>query len=59
MPDAADKITDFHNKKSEVSLGEKNEYRLIAREEDAEFLRVDILGRAASCSWSPASKSGG
>src|SRR5450759_4180760 len=37
MPDAADDITDFLYKKGKVSLGETNEYRLIAREEDAEF----------------------
>ena len=37
MPDAADDITDFLYKKGKVSLGEKNEYRLTAREEDADF----------------------
>ncbi|CAI0872172.1 Uncharacterized conserved protein [Serratia plymuthica] len=37
MPDAADDITDFLYKKGKISLGEKNEYRLIAREEDADF----------------------
>ncbi len=42
MPDAADDITDFLYKKGKVSLGEKNEYRLIAREEDAEFFRMEI-----------------
>lgn len=42
MPDAADDITDFLYKKGKVSLGEKNEYRLIAREEDAEFFRANI-----------------
>lgn len=42
MPDAADDITDFLYKKGKVSLGEKNEYRLIAREEDAEFFRTNI-----------------
>ena len=36
MPDAADDITDFLYKKGKISLGEKNEYRLIAREEDAD-----------------------
>ncbi|MGB7989804.1 MAG: HNH endonuclease family protein [Candidatus Methylophosphatis roskildensis] len=39
MPDAADDITDFLYKKGKVSLGETNEYRLIAREEDADFFR--------------------
>ncbi len=39
MPDAADDITDFLYKKGKVSLGEKNEYRLTAREEDADFFR--------------------
>lgn len=42
MPDAADDITDFLYKKGKVSLGERNEYRLIAREEDAEFFRANI-----------------
>ncbi|MCX7069380.1 MAG: DUF262 domain-containing HNH endonuclease family protein [Gammaproteobacteria bacterium] len=42
MPDAADDITDFLYKKGKVSLGEKNEYRLIAREEDVEFFRANI-----------------
>lgn len=42
MPDAADDITDFLYKKGKASLGEKNEYRLIAREEDAEFFRANI-----------------
>jgi hypothetical protein len=37
MPDAADDITDFLYKKGKASLGEKNKYRLIAREEDADF----------------------
>lgn len=40
MPDAADDITDFLYKKGKVSLGETNEYRLIAREEDADFFRT-------------------
>ena len=44
MPDAADNITDFLYKKGKVSFGEKNEYRLIAREEDTEFFRADIQG---------------
>lgn len=42
MPDAADDITDFLYKKGKVSLGETNEYRLIAREEDADFFRTFI-----------------
>lgn len=42
MPKAADDITDFLYKKGKISLGEKNEYRLIAREEDAEFFRTHI-----------------
>ena len=35
-------ITDFLYKKGKVSLGEKNEYRLTAREEDADFFRANI-----------------
>ena len=42
MPDAADDITDFLYKKGKISLGEKNEYRLTAREEDAAFFRANI-----------------
>lgn len=42
MPDAEDDITDFLYKKGKKSLGEKNEYRLIAREEDADFFRSFI-----------------
>jgi hypothetical protein len=42
MPDAADDITDFLYKKGQVSLGETNEYRLIAREEDIDFFRTFI-----------------
>ena len=42
MPQAADDITDFLYKKGKVSLGEKNEYRLTAREEDADFFRINI-----------------
>ena len=42
MPDAADDITDFLYKKGKISLGEKNEYRLTAREEDADFFRTYI-----------------
>lgn len=42
MPDAADDITDFLYKKGKASLGETNEYRLIAREEDAEFFRTYV-----------------
>jgi uncharacterized protein with ParB-like and HNH nuclease domain len=42
MPDAADDITDFLYKKGKVSLGERNEYRLTAREEDVEFFRTFI-----------------
>lgn len=42
MPDAADDITDFLYKKGKASLGQKNEYRLTAREEDAVFFRENI-----------------
>jgi len=42
MPHAADDITDFLYKKGKVSLGEKNEYRLTAREEDADFFRANV-----------------
>lgn len=42
MPDAADDITDFLYKRGKISLGEKNEYRLTAREEDADFFRTNI-----------------
>lgn len=42
MPNAEDDITDFLYKKGKKSLGEKNEYRLIAREEDADFFRTFI-----------------
>ncbi|MHB1605796.1 MAG: DUF262 domain-containing protein [Leptospirales bacterium] len=42
MPDAADDITDFLYKKGKISLGEKNEYRLTAREEDADFFCTNI-----------------
>lgn len=42
MPEAADDITDFLYKKGKASLGEKNEYRLLAREEDAAFFRTFI-----------------
>lgn len=42
MPDAEDDITDFLYKKGKKSLGEKNEYRLIARVEDADFFRSFI-----------------
>jgi hypothetical protein len=42
MPEAADDITDFLYKKGKASLGEKNEYRLMAREEDATFFREFI-----------------
>lgn len=42
MPEAANDITDFLYKKGKTSLGEKNEYRLIAREEDADFFRSNI-----------------
>ncbi|PWU71752.1 DUF262 domain-containing protein [Ochrobactrum sp. POC9] len=42
MPDAEDDITDFLYKRGKKSLGEKNEYRLIAREEDADFFRTFI-----------------
>ena len=39
MPEAADDITDFLYKTGKKSLGETNQYRLIAREEDADFFR--------------------
>lgn len=42
MPGAADDITDFLYRKGKVSLGENNEYRLTAREEDADFFRAYI-----------------
>jgi len=42
MPDAAEDITDFLYKKGKVSFDEKNEYRLIVREEDADFFRTSI-----------------
>jgi hypothetical protein len=42
MPEAADDITDFLYKKGKASLGEKNEYRLVAREEDAAFFRKHV-----------------
>ncbi len=42
MPQAAGDITDFLYKKGKESLGEQNEYRLIAREEDADFFRTYV-----------------
>lgn len=42
IPHAADDITDFLYKKGKASLGENNEYRLIAREEDADFFRTNV-----------------
>lgn len=42
MPHAADDITDFIYKKGKITLGETNEYRLIAREEDADFFRTFV-----------------
>lgn len=42
LPSAADDITDFLYKKGKAILGEKNEYRLTAREEDADFFRTNI-----------------
>ncbi|PJK00328.1 hypothetical protein CO611_03195 [Lysobacteraceae bacterium NML03-0222] len=42
MPDAAEDITDFLYKKGKTSLGDKNEYRLTARKEDADFFRTHI-----------------
>jgi hypothetical protein len=42
MPEAAEDITDFLYKKGKMSLGEKNEYRLIARVEDMDFFREFI-----------------
>ena len=42
MPDATDDITEFLYKKGKISLGEKNQYRLTAREEDADFFRTYI-----------------
>lgn len=42
MPSASDDITDFLYKKGKASLGEINEYRLIARDEDSTFFRANI-----------------
>ena len=42
MPHAADDITDFLYKKGKVRKKKKNEYRLTAREEDADFFRTNI-----------------
>lgn len=42
MPEAADDITDFLYKRGKASLGERNEYRLLARAEDADFFRANI-----------------
>lgn len=42
MPHAADDITEFIYKKGKASLREENEYRLTAREEDADFFRDNI-----------------
>ncbi|MEO8673520.1 MAG: DUF262 domain-containing HNH endonuclease family protein [Tahibacter sp.] len=42
MPEAADDITDFLYKKGKASFDETNEYRLVAREEDADFFRTFI-----------------
>lgn len=42
MPHAAADITDFLYKKGKASLKEKNQYRLTAREEDADFFRAFI-----------------
>lgn len=39
MPEAAEDITDFLYKKGKASFGENNQYRLTARQEDAEFFR--------------------
>lgn len=48
MPEAADDITDFLYKKGKVSLGERNEYRLLAREEDAAFFGCSYRSQAGS-----------
>jgi len=45
MPDAADDITEFIYKKGKRSLDEKNEYRLIIREQDADFFRTYVQER--------------
>lgn len=42
LPEAADDITDFLYKKGKAVLGQKDEYRLTAREEDADFFRTHI-----------------
>jgi uncharacterized protein with ParB-like and HNH nuclease domain len=42
MPEAADEITGFLYKKGTMRLGEKNEYRFIPREEDANFFHTFI-----------------
>lgn len=42
LAEDADDITDFIYKKGKKSLGETNDYRLTAREEDADFFRANI-----------------
>ena len=42
IPEAAGDITNFLYKKGMAILGQKNEYRLIAREEDADFFRINV-----------------
>ena len=45
MPNAHGDITKFIYKEGSETLGEKNEYRLIVREEDAEFFRNHIQAK--------------
>lgn len=42
MPEDSDDITDFLYKKGKAIFGEKNEYRLTARDEDADFFRTNV-----------------
>lgn len=42
LPSAADDITDFLYKRGKASLGEHNEYRFFAREDDVDFFRTNI-----------------
>lgn len=42
IPEAADDITDFLYKKGKAILGEANEYRFFARDEDEAFFRANV-----------------
>lgn len=42
LPEAASDITKFLYQEGSISLGEEDEYRLVARQEDAEFFRKNI-----------------